>query len=58
MGSGLAAPFYVALARDDLGGDISLLGIFIAVDGRIDSEHRGLSAWNLPAGNLVIKNHS
>ena len=33
MGSGLAAPFYVALARDDLGGAISLLGIFIAVEG-------------------------
>jgi hypothetical protein len=33
MGSGLAAPFYVALARDDLGGAISLLGLFIAVEG-------------------------
>lgn len=33
MGSGLAAPFYLALARDDLGGAISLLGIFIAVEG-------------------------
>lgn len=33
MGSGLAAPFYVALARDDLGSAMSLLGIFIAVEG-------------------------
>ena len=33
MGSGLAAPFYVALARDDLGDAVALLGIFIAVDG-------------------------
>lgn len=33
MGSGLAAPFYVALARDELGGAVSLLGIFIAVEG-------------------------
>lgn len=33
MGSGLAAPFYVALARDDLGGAAMLLGIFIAVEG-------------------------
>lgn len=33
MGSGLAAPFYVALARDDLGSAMSLLGLFIAVEG-------------------------
>ncbi len=33
MGSGLAAPFYVALARDELGDAVSLLGIFIAVEG-------------------------
>ena len=33
MGSGLAAPFYIALARDDLGGATALLGIFIAVEG-------------------------
>jgi hypothetical protein len=33
MGSGLAAPFYMALARDDLGSAVSLLGIFIAVEG-------------------------
>ena len=33
MGSGLAAPFYIALARDDLGSAISLLGLFIAVEG-------------------------
>lgn len=33
MGSGLAAPFYIALARDDLGGAVALLGIFIAVEG-------------------------
>ena len=33
MGSGLAAPFYVALARDDLGSAAALLGIFIAVEG-------------------------
>lgn len=33
MGSGLAAPFYVALARDDLGTAAALLGVFIAVEG-------------------------
>ncbi len=33
MGSGLAAPFYVALARDDLGSAAALLGLFIAVEG-------------------------
>jgi len=33
MGSGLAAPFYVALARDDLGSAAALLGVFIAVEG-------------------------
>lgn len=33
MGSGLAAPFYLALARDDLGSAIILLGLFIAVEG-------------------------
>ncbi|MBK1643744.1 hypothetical protein CKO25_03530 [Thiocapsa imhoffii] len=33
MGSGLAAPFYIALAREDLGGAIALLGLFIAVEG-------------------------
>src|SRR5690606_2061373 len=33
MGSGLAAPFYVALARDELGSAALLLGIFIAVEG-------------------------
>lgn len=33
MGSGLAAPFYVALAREELGTAMSLLGIFIAVEG-------------------------
>ncbi|QEW07925.1 MFS transporter [Nitrincola iocasae] len=33
MGSGLAAPFYIALARDDLGSAISLLGLFIAIEG-------------------------
>lgn len=33
MGSGLAAPFYIALAREDLGSAISLLGLFIAVEG-------------------------
>ncbi|SFB87609.1 Major Facilitator Superfamily protein [Marinospirillum celere] len=33
MGSGLAAPFYLALARDDLGGALVLLGLFIAVEG-------------------------
>ncbi len=33
MGSGLVAPFYVALARDDLGSAASLLGIFIAAEG-------------------------
>jgi len=33
MGSGLVAPFYLALARDDLGSAASLLGIFIAAEG-------------------------
>lgn len=33
MGSGLAAPFYIALARDDLSNAISLLGLFIAIEG-------------------------
>lgn len=33
MGSGLAAPFYVALAREELGDALSLLGVFIAVEG-------------------------
>lgn len=33
MGSGLAAPFYVTLARDDLGSAARYLGIFIAVEG-------------------------
>ncbi len=33
MGSSLAAPLYVALARDALGGAIALLGLFIAIEG-------------------------
>ena len=33
MGSGLAAPFYVALARAELGDALALLGVFIAVEG-------------------------
>lgn len=33
MGSGLAAPFYLALARDDLGQALGWLGVFIAVEG-------------------------
>ncbi|MEX1197896.1 MAG: MFS transporter [Pseudohongiellaceae bacterium] len=33
MGSGLVAPFYVALARDDLDGTAALLGMFIAAEG-------------------------
>lgn len=33
MGSGLVAPFYIALAQDALGSAASLLGIFIAVEG-------------------------
>jgi hypothetical protein len=33
MGSGLAAPFYVALARDALGEAVALLGTFIALEG-------------------------
>ncbi len=33
MGSALAAPLYVALARDALGGAITLLGLFIAIEG-------------------------
>ncbi|HEY9095955.1 MAG TPA: MFS transporter, partial [Hydrogenophaga sp.] len=33
MGSGLAAPFYVVLARDALGEALSLLGLFIVMEG-------------------------
>jgi MFS family permease len=33
MGSGLAAPFYLALAQQQLGGAMALLGLFIAVEG-------------------------
>ncbi len=33
MGSSLAAPFYVALARDALGQAITWLGVFIAIEG-------------------------
>jgi len=33
MGSGLAAPFYISLARDDLGQAVGWLGVFIAVEG-------------------------
>lgn len=33
MGSGLAAPFYLALARDDLGQATVWLGVFIAAEG-------------------------
>jgi hypothetical protein len=33
MGSGLAAPFYVALARDALGGALAVLGVFIVLEG-------------------------
>ncbi|TVR10401.1 MAG: MFS transporter [Planctomycetota bacterium] len=33
MGSGLVAPFYIILAREDLGGAASLLGWFIAMEG-------------------------
>ncbi|WP_291014557.1 hypothetical protein [Hydrogenophaga sp.] len=33
MGSGLAAPFYVALARDALGETVALLGTFILLEG-------------------------
>jgi hypothetical protein len=33
MGSGLAAPFYVALARNALGDALALLGLFIALEG-------------------------
>lgn len=33
MGSGLAAPFYIAMARDDLGDAVAWLGVFIAVEG-------------------------
>jgi hypothetical protein len=33
MGSGLAAPFYVALARDALGEAVTLLGTFILLEG-------------------------
>lgn len=33
LGTGLAAPFYVVLARDNLGDGISLLGLFIAAEG-------------------------
>lgn len=33
MGSGLAAPFYIALARDDLDQGLAFLGVFIAAEG-------------------------
>ncbi|WP_114416588.1 MFS transporter [Marinospirillum perlucidum] len=33
MGSGLAAPFYLALARDNLGEGLAVLGLFIAAEG-------------------------
>jgi len=33
MGSGLAAPFYVMLAREDLGEGLTWLGLFMAVEG-------------------------
>jgi len=33
MGSGLVAPFYVAMARDQLGGAVALLGTFVAAEG-------------------------
>jgi hypothetical protein len=33
MGSGLAAPFYVSLARDALGEAVALLGTFILLEG-------------------------
>ena len=33
MGSGLAAPFYITLARGDLGSAAAFLGVFIAVEG-------------------------
>lgn len=33
MGSGLVAPFYIILAREDLGAAASLLGWFIAMEG-------------------------
>ncbi len=33
LGSGLAAPFYIATARDNLGEAVALLGVFIAMEG-------------------------
>lgn len=33
MGSGLAAPFYIMLARGDLGQSAALLGVFIVAEG-------------------------
>lgn len=33
MGSGLAAPYYVTMARDDLGPALAALGVFIAMEG-------------------------
>lgn len=33
MGSGLAAPFYVVLGQEKLGSAVSLLGIFLAMEG-------------------------
>ncbi len=33
MGSGLVAPFYIALAREESGSVVALLGIFIAAEG-------------------------
>ena len=44
MGSGLAAPFYVALAREELGDALSLLGVFIAVEGLAGRVQRARAA--------------
>lgn len=44
MGSGLAAPFYVALAREELGDAPSLLGVFIAVEGLAGRVQRARAA--------------
>jgi Na+/melibiose symporter-like transporter len=67
MGSSLAAPFYVALARDALGQAVALLGLFIAIEGlaglisspiwgrMADRSSRQVFAWaGAGAGGLSI----
>ena len=56
MGSGLAAPFYITLARSDLGQSAALLGIFIAVEGPRWAHQRNLSGgrWADRSSRLVF----